>query len=128
MIRRPPRSTRTDTLFPYTTLFRSALHNVPFATKANGFGGIDTQLVFNGPLQVRHIGNLAKWAKEGLFVYGGRQDESAATFVSGECAIFMQSSAGYATVKPPATFTCGIGTLPYFPDVTVSPQNSKLGN
>src|SRR3546814_12740169 len=35
MIRRPPRSTRTDTLFPYTTLFRSAfgvvegLHIVP---------------------------------------------------------------------------------------------------
>src|SRR3546814_21077136 len=31
LIRRPPRSTRTDTLFPYTTLFRSeekALHRV----------------------------------------------------------------------------------------------------
>src|SRR3546814_12621471 len=28
MIRRPPRSTRTDTLFPYTTLFRSQSHNV----------------------------------------------------------------------------------------------------
>src|SRR3546814_4534998 len=27
MIRRPPRSTRTDTLFPYTTLFRSDLGN-----------------------------------------------------------------------------------------------------
>src|SRR3546814_7545879 len=26
MVRRPPRSTRTDTLLPYTTLFRSALH------------------------------------------------------------------------------------------------------
>src|SRR3546814_7058173 len=26
MIRRPPRSTRTDTLFPYTTLFRSLLN------------------------------------------------------------------------------------------------------
>src|SRR3546814_15715960 len=26
MIRRPPRSTRTDTLFPYTTLFRSVTH------------------------------------------------------------------------------------------------------
>src|SRR3546814_17262927 len=26
MIRRPPRSTRTDTLFPYTTLFRSRTH------------------------------------------------------------------------------------------------------
>src|SRR3546814_19520718 len=28
MIRRPPRSTRTDTLFPYTTLFRSAVGSV----------------------------------------------------------------------------------------------------
>src|SRR3546814_18654343 len=30
MIRRPPRSTRTDTLFPYTTLFRSGVSNVQF--------------------------------------------------------------------------------------------------
>src|SRR3546814_19894348 len=28
MIRRPPRSTRTDTLFPYTTLFRSELEAI----------------------------------------------------------------------------------------------------
>src|SRR3546814_14519183 len=28
MIRRPPRSTRTDTLFPYTTLFRSVVSNM----------------------------------------------------------------------------------------------------
>src|SRR3546814_5818558 len=28
MIRRPPRSTRTDTLFPYTTLFRSGDHRL----------------------------------------------------------------------------------------------------
>src|SRR3546814_1159012 len=27
MTRRPPRSTRTDTLFPYTTLFRSGVHH-----------------------------------------------------------------------------------------------------
>src|SRR3546814_1318602 len=29
MIRRPPRSTRTDTLFPYTTLFRSSAPRAP---------------------------------------------------------------------------------------------------
>src|SRR3546814_11706160 len=29
MIRRPPRSTRTDTLFPYTTLFRSEMVDAP---------------------------------------------------------------------------------------------------
>src|SRR3546814_4437358 len=32
MIRRPPRSTRTDTLFPYTTLFRSVVRLGGFAT------------------------------------------------------------------------------------------------
>src|SRR3546814_20770238 len=40
MIRRPPRSTRTDTLFPYTTLFRSApflAHAREYAVRA--FGG-----------------------------------------------------------------------------------------
>src|SRR3546814_12163543 len=37
MRRRPPRSTRTDTLFPYTTLFRSGNHGgllAPFFRKA----------------------------------------------------------------------------------------------
>src|SRR3546814_14864740 len=37
MIRRPPRSTRTDTLFPYTTLFRSyCAHRRAFRAAANG--------------------------------------------------------------------------------------------
>src|SRR3546814_4197592 len=34
MIRRPPRSTRTDTLFPYTTLFRSARPSGKHAAQA----------------------------------------------------------------------------------------------
>src|SRR3546814_19905940 len=40
MIRRPPRSTRTDTLFPYTTLFRSAHHRHVLARPGErGIGG-----------------------------------------------------------------------------------------
>src|SRR3546814_2224965 len=43
MIRRPPRSTRTDTLFPYTTLFRSAAPDKPPPTlrsrRAAGYKG-----------------------------------------------------------------------------------------
>src|SRR3546814_13477020 len=46
MIRRPPRSTRTDTLFPYTTLFRSPLgyetrHGFGYIPVGNGKGGGD---------------------------------------------------------------------------------------
>src|SRR3546814_6488500 len=38
MIRRPPRSTRTDTLFPYTTLFRSARQDRATGRPARGRG------------------------------------------------------------------------------------------
>src|SRR3546814_9250526 len=41
MIRRPPRSTRTDTLFPYTTLFRSVLFNRP----GDIFAQLHTELI-----------------------------------------------------------------------------------
>src|SRR3546814_8784459 len=40
MIRRPPRSTRTDTLFPYTTLFRSQVEGVGVDVA----GGVEDQL------------------------------------------------------------------------------------
>ena len=46
----------------------SAWHNVLFASKNNGFGGLDARLAFNTPLHVRHIENLANMAKSGLFV------------------------------------------------------------
>src|SRR3546814_15061423 len=51
MIRRPPRSTRTDTLFPYTTLFRSAL------TEAKDYGGqayTSARLLTRGHAQWTH--------------------------------------------------------------------------
>src|SRR3546814_14270057 len=38
MIRRPPRSTRTDTLFPYTTLFRSRLVLIQPGPRGNTVG------------------------------------------------------------------------------------------
>src|SRR3546814_8617831 len=48
MIRRPPRSTRTDTLFPYTTLFRSLQRHLGVALDADedaALAGIESLLV-----------------------------------------------------------------------------------
>src|SRR3546814_6379536 len=65
MRRRPPRSTRTDTLFPYTTLFRSACvscHNLaeggddglPLPGRAEGRSGeVNTPTIFNSVLSYR---------------------------------------------------------------------------
>src|SRR3546814_3972718 len=43
MIRRPPRSTRTDTLFPYTTLFRSLERTAPLDEHATPRGARDAR-------------------------------------------------------------------------------------
>src|SRR3546814_1338987 len=48
MIRRPPRSTRTDTLFPYTTLFRSHLERPGLPVVAELHGVIDGDHVRRG--------------------------------------------------------------------------------
>src|SRR3546814_17200100 len=48
MLRRPPRSTRIDTLFPYTTLFRSALEALPVAVAlaVRRDGAVEPELVY----------------------------------------------------------------------------------
>src|SRR3546814_12666669 len=53
MTRRPPRSTRTDTLFPYTTLFRSALaHDADGVALAHGNRyAVDGAHMIDGALQ-----------------------------------------------------------------------------
>src|SRR3546814_8050872 len=64
MIRRPPRSTRTDTLFPYTTLFRSVgLRRVLVVDRLAGVllqvQALDADLAGLAVLEVEHDGPLA---------------------------------------------------------------------
>ena len=105
----------------------SAWHNTLYATENNGFGGTKTRLVFNSPLQLKHFENLAKMAKDGTFVYKGRNNTPDASFPSGECAMFTGSSGLYARVSKDAKFAYGISTLPYYPDVKGAPQNTVIG-
>ncbi|MGB0866710.1 MAG: sn-glycerol-3-phosphate ABC transporter substrate-binding protein UgpB, partial [Granulosicoccaceae bacterium] len=105
----------------------SAYHDVPFATKDNGFSALDTELAFNGEAQVKHIGAMGQWAKDGKFIYAGRRNEGGANFRGGECALFTESSAGYAGVKKEAQFDFDIRPLPYWSNVDGAPQNTIIG-
>src|SRR3546814_17307190 len=53
MIRRPPRSTRTDTLFPYTTLFRSRVDEFGRTTADDIWALGDV----SSPHQLKHVAN-----------------------------------------------------------------------
>ncbi len=108
----------------------SAIHDKPFGTLQNGFGGVQSEFSFNGPLQVKHWANLKKWQDEGLFKYGGpvAGDQAATMFYAQECAITMNSSAGRAGVINNAKdFTPGFAPLPYYDDEIQEPKNSIIG-
>ena len=105
----------------------SAYHNVPFATQENGFAGLDTELAFNGPLHVQHIEAMGQWAKDGKFMYAGRRNEGGANFRAGECALFTESSAGYAGIKSEAQFEFAVRPLPYWEGAEGAPQNTIIG-
>src|SRR3546814_17406919 len=53
MIRRPPRSTRTYTLVPYTTLFRSCLFEAHAGSETTA-GGVENFEEVAGPVVMRH--------------------------------------------------------------------------
>src|SRR3546814_11818838 len=61
MIRRPPRSTRTDTLFPYTTLFRSVGSNSG-RTGALELGNFANARVVDELRRVHGVGNVQVFA------------------------------------------------------------------
>jgi len=105
----------------------SAYHNTPFASKDNGFAGLDTELAFNGPVQVKHIQTIGDWAKDGKFIYAGRRNEGGANFRAGECALFTESSAGYAGISSEAKFDFSVRPLPYWSGVDGAPQNTIIG-
>ncbi|WP_280570868.1 sn-glycerol-3-phosphate ABC transporter substrate-binding protein UgpB [Chromohalobacter sp. 296-RDG] len=105
----------------------SAINDVPFASQANGFEGTDARLQFNRTAAVDHIERLTQWQEDGRFAYGGRFDDAAPKFYSGECALMMGSSASYANINENADFDFDVAPLPYDADVVDKSNNSIIG-
>jgi sn-glycerol 3-phosphate transport system substrate-binding protein len=105
----------------------SAFHNLPLATRENGFAGLDAVLTFNNATVVRHVAQLAEWQATKIFDYGGRAQGAEPRFQNGECGIFIGSSATRADIKANSKFDVGYGMMPYWPDVAGAPQNTIIG-
>jgi len=105
----------------------SVYHNLPVATKANGFAGLDAELVISNPAVVKHIAALSEWQKTKIFDYGGRANRAEAKFHSSECAMYLGSSGTRTNILANGKFELGYGMMPYWPDVAGAPQNSLIG-
>jgi sn-glycerol 3-phosphate transport system substrate-binding protein len=78
----------------------SMVHNIPVASNNNGYAGLDTELLFNTTLHVKHMENIKRWMDEGLVELRTASSgmDARDSFVSGECSIFFSSIADHNTV------------------------------
>jgi sn-glycerol 3-phosphate transport system substrate-binding protein len=104
----------------------SAVHDLPIATRQNGFDGLDAELTINNDVAVRHLTALAAWNKTGIFDYGGRADRADAKFHGSRCGMYVTSSATRPDILANAKFEVGYGLMPYWP-TGAAPQNSIIG-
>jgi sn-glycerol 3-phosphate transport system substrate-binding protein len=78
----------------------SAIHNVAFASKANGYEGLDCELEINNPLVVKHISRLKSWADDNRFMYGGQKYQGPKSeFMAQNAAFYIDSISGIAKLK-----------------------------
>ena len=104
-----------------------AIHNVPYATKADGFGGLDTELKINAPAFVKQAQRLLDMAKEGTFKYTGRDNAPDPIFRAGNAAIGFGSSADRGNIARDAKFRWAAAVLPYDPELIKTPNNTIIG-
>src|SRR3546814_11759681 len=106
MIRRPPRSTRTDTLFPDTTLFRSAADRARIDEDERAFAiGIDALF---GPLDhaVRPVVDRHGPARAVIEAGAGSAADRTAVFEAGSCKVAAEGRSEERRVGKECVSTC----------------------
>jgi len=105
----------------------SAIHDLPLSTKANGFDGLDTEMTINNPMVVNHMERLKTWMNDKRFTYEEREYKGPeAAFISGKCAILMDSISAIGALKKNIKFDWGAAPLPVEASMK-APQNSIIG-
>jgi sn-glycerol 3-phosphate transport system substrate-binding protein len=95
----------------------SMAHNIPVASNDNGYSGLDTELLFNTTLHVKHMENIQRWINDGLVQMRTQASGKTArdSFVEGECSVFFSSIADHNTVhKLKPTFAWDVQMIPTY--------------
>ncbi len=106
----------------------SAIHNIPFASKANGYEGLDTKLLINNDKVVNHIARLKKWMADKRFYYGGQKYQGPKSeFIAQNAGLYIDSISGIAKLKKAVhDFKWDVAPLPV-ESWMKEPQNSIIG-
>jgi sn-glycerol 3-phosphate transport system substrate-binding protein len=103
----------------------SAVEDIPFATKRNGFDGLGAEFVFNKTKLVNHMERVKKLLDDGVLQLAGQGVNPGALFTGGQCSTIIQSTAAHAAVEAGAKFNWGATPLPTEKDSPA--KNSTIG-
>lgn len=106
----------------------SAIHNIPFASKSNGYEGLDTELLINNDKVINHIARLKSWMADKRFYYGGQKYQGPKSeFIAQNAGIYIDSISAIAKLQAAIKdFTWDAAPLPV-ESWMKDPQNSIIG-
>jgi len=103
----------------------STVNDLPFATKANGYDGLDTVLVYNKTKVVQQVTRLKKWIDDGMMQIAGQGLSPEQLYTSGKCSTYFASTAAHGSVERNAKIKWSATYLPWEEGTT--PRNSSIG-
>lgn len=103
----------------------SAINDLPYATKANGYQGLDTEFVYNKTSVVSQVGRIKKWIDDGVMQIAGQGLSPEQLFTSGKCSTFFASTAAHSGIEREAKIDWSATYLPW--EAGKQPKNSTIG-
>jgi sn-glycerol 3-phosphate transport system substrate-binding protein len=103
----------------------SAIEDIPFATKRNGFDGLGAEFVFNKTRLVGHMERVKKFLDDGILELAGQGVNPGQLFTGGRCSTIIQTTAAHAAVEAGAQFEWSATSLPTEKDSPT--KNSTIG-
>ena len=103
----------------------SAINDLPYATKANGYQGLDTQFVYNKTSVVQQVARIKKWLDDGVMQMAGQGFSPEQLFTSGKCSTYFASTAAHSGIEKNAKIDWSATYLPW--EQGKQPKNSTIG-
>lgn len=103
----------------------SAIEDQPYATRRNGFDGLNAEYVFNKGKLTGHMEQVKKWLDDGVLELAGQGTNPGVLFIGGKCSTVINSTAAHAAVEAGAKFPWSATQLPH--EEGTNPRNSTIG-
>ncbi|MBP0493888.1 extracellular solute-binding protein [Pararoseomonas indoligenes] len=103
----------------------SAINDYQYATRNNGFGGLDTEFTYNRTPVVQQVGRIKRWLDDGLLQVAGQGVAASAVFTAGRSATFIASTAAHSAMVAANGLEWDAVPLPY--EEGRAARNSVIG-